>query len=264
MPFDLMLDGALPGLLPTVVICVLVFLAGFVDSIAGGGGLISLPAYLFAGLPVHNAIATNKMSSCMGTAVATWRYARCGYIPWKMAAFCVVAALAGGSLGAAVALAIPEGLFLLFMLVALPPIAFYVLRGKAFDDERERYSTRKATLLGMGIAFGIGVYDGVYGPGTGTFLILLLTGLAHLTLDEANGVTKAINLATNASALAVFLLGGKTLIVLGLLAGAFSIGGNYVGARLFTKVGAASVRPIMIVVIVLFFIKLVVELVGLL
>ena len=91
-----------------LIVCPLVGIAGFVDSIAGGGGLISLPAYLISGLPVHTCIATNKLSSSMGTTVATAKYALSGYIDWHLAVFCAAASLAGASLGANIALLISE------------------------------------------------------------------------------------------------------------------------------------------------------------
>ena len=95
------------SILTYLLLCPLVGIAGFVDAIAGGGGLISLPAYLIAGIPVHNALGTNKLSSTMGTTVATVRYARSGFIPWQQALLCVLFALAGSSLGAKLALTIP-------------------------------------------------------------------------------------------------------------------------------------------------------------
>lgn len=243
-----------------LIVCPLVFLAGFVDAVAGGGGLISVPAYLFAGLPVHNAIATNKLSSGMGTALATYRFARNGYIVWKRAAFCVVCAILGGSLGAHIALLISDRIFKIIMLVILPPIALYVMRSKAFDSQKAPLDPRLATSISMVVAFVIGTYDGFYGPGTGTFLILLLTSVAHLKLSDANGIAKVINLTTNLSSLVVYLLNGKVLMILGLTAGCFSLAGNYLGTRLFETKGAKSVKPIMIAVLVLFYIKILTEL----
>lgn len=163
-----------------LIVCPLVFLAGFVDAVAGGGGLISLPAYLIAGFPVHFAIGTNKVSSAMGTTLTTVRYTKSGFIPWKQAIFCVLFALAGSACGANLALLIDDGVFKIIMLVILPLTALYVMKGKALSGEREPFSRLKTTLLSCVIAFFIGAYDGFYGPGTGTFLILLLTAAAHM------------------------------------------------------------------------------------
>ena len=107
----------------------------------------------------------------------------------------------------------------------------------------------------------LGVYDGFYGPGTGTFLLLLLTGVAHLPLNQAAGLTKAINLATNVAALTVFLRSGGSDLSLGLVAGCFGIAGNYLGSRLFVNKGAKWTKPLIVTVLVIFFCKVCYELV---
>ena len=139
---------------------------------------------------------------------------------------------------------------------------FVVLPTKDSFDTKEPLPARKTLLIGMTVAFGIGLYDGFYGPGTGTFLILLLTGLANVSLQEANGISKVINTASNLGALAVFLANGATLVVPGLIAGLFSIAGNLLGTNLFTKGGAKITRPIMLTVLAIFFIRIVSELAG--
>ena len=244
-----------------LLVCPLTFLAGLVDAVAGGGGLISLPAYLIAGLPVHNAIATNKMSSSMGTTIATVRYGMSGFIPWKIALFCAVFAMVGSNIGANLALLLSDRVFKIVMLVILPLTAWYVLRGRALDGEREAFSAKKTTLIAMGIALAVGVYDGFYGPGTGTFLLLGLTALGHMPLQEANGTTKVINLTSNITALAVFLINGKVLLPLGIVAGLFNVAGNYLGARMFEKGGAKAVKPVMIIVLIIFFIRVITDLI---
>ncbi len=249
-----------------LIVCPLVGIAGFVDSIAGGGGLISLPAYLISGLPVHTCIATNKLSSSMGTAIATAKYARSGYIEWRLAVFCAAASLAGAALGANIALLISDGAFRLLMLVILPLTALYVLRKKDLfsGEDRKALSFRRTAILSSAIALALGMYDGFYGPGTGTFLILLLTRFAHMDLRRANGITKVINLSSNLSSLAVYLLGGQVLLPLGLCAGVFSIAGNYLGSRCFTRKGADIARPIILLVLCVFFARTVMEMAGIL
>ena len=238
-----------------LIVCPLVFAAGFVDAVAGGGGLISLPAYMIAGLPVHYAIGTNKLSSGMGTLYTTIRYAMDGYINWKRSIICILCAIAGSSIGSNLALLIEEKTFTIAMLFIIPVSAFFILRTHAISDDREEYSFTKTLLISMGAAFVIGIYDGIYGPGTGTFLILALGGLAHMKLSDANGTTKTINLTTNLTALAVFFMHGKVRVALGLIAGAFSIAGNLLGAHFFEKGGSRITKPLMITVLVIFFIK---------
>jgi len=244
-----------------LIVCPLVFLAGFVDAIAGGGGLISLPAYMISGLPVHTAIGTNKLSSAMGTTVATAKYAINGFINWKLAPFCAVFALCGSFFGAQISLLISDRSFKILMLFILPFVAFYVIKGKNLVAEKESFEYKKTMVISVFIAFAVGLYDGFYGPGTGTFLLLLLTALAHMSLTDANGTTKVINLTTNLTSLAVFLTHGTVILVLGLTAGLFNMLGNYLGAKFFSKDGARITRPVMLLVIALFMIKIIVELV---
>lgn len=247
-------------MLTYLIVCPLVFLAGYIDAIAGGGGLISLPAYLITGLPVLNSIATNKLSSCMGTTIATAKYLRSGFVPLKAALLCVPCAFLGSAAGANMALLMNDSIFKVIMLIVLPLTGIYVMTKKELTASGGEYSPIKTYIISMGVAFAIGLYDGFYGPGTGTFLILLLTALAHLPLEKANGLTKIINLSTNAAALVVYLLHGQALIILGLTAGLFNIAGNYLGASRFEKGANKSVRPVMIAVLTIFFIKVLYEL----
>lgn len=238
-----------------LIVCPLTGLAGFVDAVAGGGGLISLPAYMIAGLPVHTAIGTNKLSSGMGTTLAACRLAKGGLIPWRQAGLCVLAALIGSWAGARLALLVDPEVFKRLMLVILPLTALYLLRSRPLGDGAGDLPKRTMTLRAALIALGVGVYDGFYGPGTGTFLLLLLTGFARFRLGEANGVAKSVNLTTNLTALAVYLVNGKVLVPLGLAAGVCSIAGNWIGISFFHKKGSRAVKPIMLGVLALFFVK---------
>ena len=252
-----------PTLLQYLIICPLVGLAGFVDAIAGGGGLISLPAYLIAGLPTQAALATNKMSACMGATIAAGKYAKSGFIPWKTAIPCVLFAMLGSNLGARIVLLIDDYYFKRLMLVILPMTALYIYRSKVMAQERPALPFWQTAIIGSAVSFAIGVYDGFYGPGTGAFLMLLLTGLGHLKLTDAAGTTKAVNLTTNVSALVVFLLNGTVMVPLGLLCGLFNVAGSWLGARLFTSKGAAVARPVLLVVLVVFAARVIAELLGL-
>ena len=244
-----------------LIVCPLVFLAGFVDAIAGGGGLISLPAYLIAGLPAHYAIGTNKMSSSMGTAVATWKYWKNGYIQWKLAICCAAFALVGSNIGARLGLLLDEQVFRIVLLIILPATAIYLLFRKNLGSKEDSQLSKATYVICMIIAGLIGVYDGFYGPGTGTFLIILLTGVAHMRLDHANGVTKVINLTSNISALVVLLAHNRVMLLLGITAGCCNIVGNYIGTKCFDKGGIKIVKPMIFVVIGIFFIKTILELV---
>lgn len=251
------------ALLPYLIVCPLIFLGGYVDAIAGGGGLISLPAYLIAGLPTHAAIGTNKISSAMGTTLTTWKFWKQGYIQWKLGLVCAVCALIGSTGGANLALLVSDRIFKIILLFILPLTAFYVFRTKTMDNAgREPLSTGRTYAIAAACALIIGVYDGFYGPGTGTFLLLLLTGLARMDLNGAAGITKVINLSTNIAALVTYLLNGKVMLGLGLVAGVFGIAGNWLGARSFSRNGSRIVKPIIGVVLSIFFIRILWEMFG--
>ena len=248
-------------LISFLIVCPLVFLGGFVDAIAGGGGLISLPAYMIAGFPPHFAIGTNKLSAGMGTLVSTYRFGKSGNIPWKSAIPCVVMAVVGSATGARLALLVDANVFKIIMLVIIPVTAYYVFKTKNLDVEREPLSPGATIFRACLAALVIGVYDGFYGPGTGTFLILLLMSFARFSLGNANGTAKTINLTTNITSLVVYLMNAKVMIPLGLVAGVFGIIGNYIGVSFFNEKGSKAVKPIMIVVLTLFFIRVITELV---
>ncbi|GHP14483.1 UPF0721 transmembrane protein [Lentilactobacillus fungorum] len=247
-----------------LVVCPLVFLAGFVDAIGGGGGLISLPAYLMAGIPAHFAVGTNKLSSAMGTTISTLEFARSGYIRLKLAAFSVFAAIFGSSLGARLALHIANHVFHLILLIILPATALYLLlnRHALKSPLVEKSVSSSQFIMTLAISLSLGAYDGFYGPGTGTFLLITLTGIAHLPINLAAGNTKMINLATNVTALVVFLMNSKVLMLLGLVAGLFSIVGNFLGALYYKRFGSRIARPIIIIVLLIFLAKTIWDLVG--
>lgn len=242
-----------------LIVCPLVFLAGLIDAIGGGGGLISLPAYLIAGLPPHTAVATNKLSSPFGTALATFRFARSHLINIYLAIPSVIAAIIGSSIGAHISMMIPEKIMTYVLIVILPVSAFLVLNKKLFNDEGAREVTldRRTCLTATISAFVIGCYDGFYGPGTGTFLIIAFTIFAKLNIKTANAQAKVINLTTNITALIVFLLNDQILIPLGLAAAACNMLGGYIGAGLVMKNGTKIVKPSILLVLILLGLKVI-------
>ncbi|MGB8455782.1 MAG: TSUP family transporter [Anaerocolumna sp.] len=242
-----------------LIVCPLVFLAGLIDSIAGGGGLIALPAYFLAGLPPHFAIGTNKLSSCVGTAISTFRYCKNKLVDWQIGIPSIVLALIGSTLGANLTLLVNEKYLKYILLFLLPVVGFYVLRSKSFTDKvnTEPLPRQKVYFIACLASFIIGTYDGFYGPGTGTFLILIYTGLARMDIRIASGNTKLVNLSSNIAALVTFILGGKILFLLGITAAVFSFAGNYIGSGLVLKNGHKIIRPIILTVITLLFIKII-------
>lgn len=244
--------------IPYLIICPLVFLAGFVDSIGGGGGLISLPAYLLAGLPTHAAIATNKLSSSMGTASTTVKFIKERLINLQIAIPTIITALIGSSIGAKLSLLSDDKILKIVLFPVLIITAFFVLNKNIFGKEYDVIlkPNKRVLFVACLSSLVIGTYDGFYGPGTGTFLIILLNVFAHLNINQANAQTKIINLTTNITSLVIFLINGQVILQLGLIAGVFGILGNLLGANLAIKKSTKITRPIIIFVLILLFLKL--------
>lgn len=241
-----------------LIVCPFLFLAGLVDAIGGGGGLISLPAYLIAGLPVHQAIATNKLSSACGTTLATARFIRNRLVNFRLAVPSVLAAVMGSSIGAHLSMATDEKIMRYILFIILPVSALIVLNRKLFHDVEDDtvHLNRRTVLTAIGSAFTIGIYDGFYGPGTGTFLIIAFTVLARMSIQTANAQAKVINLTTNITSLVIFLLNGQVLIPLGLAAAVCNMAGGYLGAGLVMTKGSKIVKPIILFVLGLLLIKI--------
>ena len=244
-----------------LIIGIGVFAAAFVDSIGGGGGIISVPVYLLAGLPAHYALGTNKLSASIGTTVSTLRYIRHGFVNWKLAIPSIVAALLGSALGTRLQLMVSEDYLKYMLLVILPIVAFVLLRQKTLPETPGEIATGKQMVIVTSAALIIGTYDGFYGPGTGTFLLLILCNWAKMDLRTASGNVKLINLASNIGAMVTSLLAGKALIPIGLIAALFSMLGNYLGAGLTIKNGSKIVRPVIFTVLILLALKVILELI---
>jgi len=240
-----------------LIVCPLVFLGGFVDSIAGGGGLITLPAYLLAGLPMHTALGTNKFTSSLGTTVSTARYWKNNYVDKKLAIPTIAAALVGSAIGAKLTLLVPEKTLQYVLLIVLPVVSFFVLKKKNFGEEPAACSqSRKKTVVIATVAsFVIGAYDGFYGPGTGTFIILVFTGFAKMNVKTASGNAKLMNLASNVAAVVTFIISGKVNFIIGGAAAIFSILGHYIGSGMLIKNSGKIVKPVILGVLVLLFLK---------
>ena len=238
------------------------FLAGFVDSIAGGGGLISLPAYYMAGLPPHLALGTNKLSSSIGTVFSTATYIHGGYIYKRIVIVSVAGALIGSWFGSRSALLLDEQ-FLRWVMVALVPAiaVFTALKKDLFTPEEKEPDKIKEQVITVSIALTIGWYDGFFGPGTGMFLMLAFVGVLRLNPITASGNAKLVNLCSNISALASFAISGMVLYRLALPCAAFSLCGNLLGARLTIKNGVKIIKPVMLIVVLILLVTIIKDLV---
>lgn len=245
----------LPDFTTLLIVCPLVFLGGLVDAIAGGGGLITLPGYLLAGVPPHLAIGTNKLSSGMGMCISTVRLYRGGFIDLRLALVPIAAAFAGSLAGARIALMVPAQVFQILLVLCLPVAAFLVMRRRTLSpDTRPMEEGRRRLMLAL-VGFACGAYDGFYGPGAGTFMLLGFAAAAGLGVRDAAGQMKIVNFSSGIAALATFALAGEVGWVLGLIAGAFGIAGHYIGAGLVMKNGSRVVRPIILAVLAVLFLK---------
>ena len=233
-----------------LIACPLVFLAGFVDAVAGGGGLISLPAYYMAGLPPHFALGTNKLSSSAGTIFSTATYLRGRYIYRPIIIISVAGALAGSWIGAQCALLLDEQVLRWVMMFIIPVITIVtMLKRNLFSPGERNMQAVREQFITAAIALTIGWYDGFFGPGAGTFLMLAFVGVLRLDAVTASGNAKVVNLCSNLAAAAAFIAGGAVNYALALPCAAFSILGNTIGAKLTIKNGARIIRPMMLAVV---------------
>jgi uncharacterized protein len=226
---------------------VLVVLAGgvasFVDSIAGGGGMITLPALLAAGLPPHLALGTNKLQASFGSLTASLRYRAAGIVRFRDMLPGIAATALGAAAGALAVGAVDSGLLRLLIPILLLAILVFLLLRPRFGLEQAQ---RRVGWLPFWIAGGLslGFYDGFFGPGTGTFWTIALVALAGLDMRAATAHTKVANFTSNILSLAVFALSGTVWLQLGLAMGGAAIVGAWAGSRLVLRRGAAFVRHI--------------------
>ena len=221
-----------------------------------------MPVYLLAGLPVHNALGTNKLSAGLGSFASTIRYIKNGYYDISLAIPSVLLALLGSHLGTLLQLMVHEKYLQYLLIFALPLVAIALLRQKKLPEEPREIDPRLRRAVVWGASLIIGAYDGFYGPGTGTFLLLIFCGLAGMDVRTASGNVKIVNLSSNIGALLTSLAAGKVLVPIGLAAALFSIAGHYVGAGLTIRNGSRIVRPVIFVVLALLAVKVALELAG--
>ncbi|MGA9524223.1 MAG: TSUP family transporter [Myxococcaceae bacterium] len=229
--------------------------AGTVDAIAGGGGLITVPALFAAGLPPHVALGTNKGQSVFGAFAALWRYHRAGLVDVRRAKLTFPLSAVGSCAGAALVLLLRPEVLRPLVLVLLLAVAVFLtfrrgLEGSAVDGPRVH------PLWGAGgLAIAVGAYDGFFGPGTGTFLIAGFVALLGLSLREATADAKVINFASNLAAVALFASGGLILwkVALPMAVGQFV--GAWIGAHVAVKGGAKVIRPVVLTVVVTLVLK---------
>jgi uncharacterized membrane protein YfcA len=235
-----------------LVLCLAAFAAGAVDAIVGGGGLIQLPALLLfgpGGAAVYS-LATNKLASVVGTAAAAGGYSRRVRIDWAHAVPMAVAALVGSVAGARLAAALPSRVLTVVVLVALVAVGLYTWRSPELGVQHApRFGRRHQLLLMAAGGAVIGFWDGLAGPGTGSFLVFWLVGLVGFGFLDASATAKVVNTATNLGALLVFVPAGAVLFGLGSVMALANVTGSLCGARLAVRRGAGFVRRVFLLVV---------------
>lgn len=225
--------------------CVAV-LSGFVDAVAGGGGLIMMPILLSTNLPPHVVLGTNKVQSMCGTTVATLRYNKAGLFSFRQSAPLAVVAFIGGLIGTLAIQRLSADILKLVVPVLLISVALYTVLSPSMTDE-----DRKPVVSENGykpIAASIGFYDGFFGPGTGQFFATTLVALRGYGLTRATGLTKYLNLSSNLASAIAFTIGGQALWLLGLCMGLGAMTGAWIGSHFATKFGAKMIRPLLVIV----------------
>ena len=232
-------------------------LAGFVDAIAGGGGMVALPALLSAGLPPVAALATNKLQSVFGTGMAAVTYWRRGFIDLRALVPAIALTYAGSFCGALVVKQIDTSLLDIAVPVALIGIALYFLFAPNLSDADKAARLSFARFVPL-LGFAIGFYDGVFGPGTGSFFTIGFVMLFGLGLTRASGHTKVLNVTSNLSALTIFIAAGDVVWPAAIAMAAGQILGGYIGARTGIRFGARVIRPLVVVVSIALAVRLLV------
>ena len=253
-----------PTLHVFLIVLPAVFLAGLVDSIAGGGGLLSVPAYLAAGLPPHFVLGNNKFSSSFGTLFATLRYHQHGMIDVRVALLSAFFALIGSFLGSSAVLLLSPGFLRILLVVLVPLVAVLTLTNRSLGRENHshRQTRQRKYLLAALAALLLGFYDGFFGPGMGMFLILFFTLALKYDFVTANANTKVVNLASNIAAVVTFIAHGKVIYAIGIPAAVAGIAGNLLGAKLVIRRGSSVIRPVFIFTLLLLFAKILYDLLA--
>lgn len=238
-----------------LIICVSMFLVGVIDSVAGGGGLISLPVFLMAGLPPRTAFGTNKVMAFTGNSTASYRYYKQGYFDLKPALILTVSIIAGELAGTGIIFIIPERAIEVLLSVMLPAVALFILLSKkTFNYKLKKIDsgTGKARKLLLGLGLAIGLYAGTIGAAGATIGMMLLCGFIHYDVRTANGTLKFAMAAGCVSGLIFYIISGNVNWSLAVPSVICNMAGNYLGSGLAAEKGAKIVRPAALAVVCIY------------
>ena len=246
-------------ILKLCLVCPLLFAAGVIDGISGGGGIIALPSYLMAGLPPNVAYGCNKMQSCLGTSASLFRYARSGYLDVRAALPTAIAAMLGSFLATRVMLILPntaiKAMIAVFMIFVIT-LTLLTSRLRSGTRQKIEGTARNFVICAM-IGILLGLYDGFFGPGSSTVAMMLFTLIFGYDIRVGSGNSKLIVVLSNLSALINYIIEGKIRYEIAIPASIFNIGGSYLGAVLATKKGGRLIKRIMIAVVAVLLIQVI-------
>jgi uncharacterized membrane protein YfcA len=234
------------------------FLAGFVDSIAGGGGLLTVPALLLAGLDPAQAIATNKVQGSVAAASATYTFGRKGLIEWRSAGRFALVAFASGVAGALCVRFLPRSVLDVLIPVLLIVIAVYFALSPRIKDA-DAHARLSPLAFGLIAPVAIGFYDGIFGPGAGSFYMLAFVTLLGYGVVRATAHTKLLNFASNLGSLFLYAATGAVVWPVGIAMAGASLLGAQIGSRLAMRLGSRLIRPLLVVVSALMALRLLLD-----
>jgi uncharacterized membrane protein YfcA len=229
--------------------------AGFVDSIAGGGGLITVPVLLNLGIPPHLAFGTNKLQASFGSGSAAWHFAQSGIVSLRECFLGIVFTVIGAAAGTWVVLQCNPDFLKQFIPIILLAIAAYMIF-KPKLGEKDLHPRMAAAPFYVGFGLALGFYDGFLGPGTGSFWAMAFMLALGFNLTKATGYTKVMNFASNIASLAYFLIAGRILYGAGLTMGIGQLLGARVGSRMVVTRGTRFIRPIFLTMVLALTLKL--------
>tara|TARA_R100001126_G_C4870016_1_gene172456 strand:+ start:489 stop:1364 length:876 start_codon:yes stop_codon:yes gene_type:complete len=249
------------GLDLLVILFAVATLAGFVDAIAGGGGLITIPALLWAGVTPAQALATNKLQGSFGSFSASLNFIRKGHVDPRDMVLAIVLTFAGSALGTVLVQMLDPGILMTILPGLLILIALYFLFSPRVGDIDAHQMIGKATFA-FTAGFGIGFYDGFFGPGTGSFFSIAFVALLGFNMTKATAHTKVLNFTSNFASLVMFIAGGEVVWIVGGVMAVGALIGAQIGSHMVMKVGARLVRPLLVVTSIAISIKLIFDQYG--
>jgi uncharacterized membrane protein YfcA len=234
------------------ILCAFAFLAGFIDSIVGGGGLVQIPAFfvLYPQLPVPNVIGTNRLASAVGTSVAAWNYAKSVDIPWKTVLYAGITASVFSYMGVQVQSLLPASVLKPIILVLIIAIAIYTYRKKDFGQHDDvKISPRRLGWTAAGIGAVLGFYNGFVGPGTGSMLVFAFVSVIGYSFLKASAVSKVVNVIADFSSLIFLLMNKYVLFHLTIPMMVCNVSGSYLGSKMAVLRGNEFIRKVFIAVV---------------